>query len=102
MHATTPVPVVQQTAEASPSPCNARATTEVKPVNHNGPQCASCGWRGGEHACVLSPSLQDAALTRLFFLQFKLPLEYALHLHFPFDPSDLSFFRRQILQVDLY
>ncbi|KAJ7105598.1 hypothetical protein C8R44DRAFT_886532 [Mycena epipterygia] len=20
------------------------------PVNHNGPQCCHCGWRGGEHA----------------------------------------------------
>ncbi|KAK7036286.1 hypothetical protein R3P38DRAFT_3184071 [Favolaschia claudopus] len=51
MQSTTSIPVVQRTAEASTTVVD-RNSTEVKavPQNANGPQCAHCGWRGGEHA----------------------------------------------------
>ncbi|KAJ6524374.1 hypothetical protein B0H19DRAFT_1200495 [Mycena capillaripes] len=39
-------------AEAVVPAATARTSTEAQPVNlsTNGPQCASCGWRGGGHA----------------------------------------------------
>ncbi|KAJ7155058.1 hypothetical protein C8R46DRAFT_1356328 [Mycena filopes] len=50
------------------------AAAETKPVNHNGPQCAECGWRGGNHAADHPSS---------FFLpQPELHVPYvALHAH---------------------
>ncbi|KAJ7649284.1 hypothetical protein B0H17DRAFT_1338720 [Mycena rosella] len=50
MHTTSHVvATVEQTAAAVPA---ATTSLDIKPVNHsNGPQCASCGWRGGNHAC---------------------------------------------------
>ncbi|KAJ7457701.1 hypothetical protein FB451DRAFT_1564075 [Mycena latifolia] len=44
------VPTVQHVAEASVVVANTHKSTEGKPVNENGPQCAHCGWRGGGHA----------------------------------------------------
>ncbi|KAJ7458892.1 hypothetical protein FB451DRAFT_1563773 [Mycena latifolia] len=42
-----PVPAAQQTAAAAPA---SSTSADTIPVNHNGPQCAHCGWRGGGHA----------------------------------------------------
>ncbi|KAJ7757278.1 hypothetical protein DFH07DRAFT_819757 [Mycena maculata] len=49
MRTTTAVPIVQRRSETTPT-INTCEGTEANPVNHNGPQCAHCGWRGGEHA----------------------------------------------------
>ncbi|KAJ6504941.1 hypothetical protein DFH09DRAFT_1101737 [Mycena vulgaris] len=60
MHATpTAVSVVQKSAEISVSATDRCGNVDVKPVNHNGPQCCHCGWRGGSHE------------------QCQLPLQYA-------------------------
>ncbi|KAJ7105946.1 hypothetical protein C8R44DRAFT_806298 [Mycena epipterygia] len=51
MHAApTIVATVQQSSELSAAVANQHKGTDAIPVNHNGPQCAHCGWRGGEHA----------------------------------------------------
>ncbi|KAJ7495410.1 hypothetical protein FB451DRAFT_1214058 [Mycena latifolia] len=52
MHATSAtIPTVQRVAEASVAVANTHESTEAKAVNHSrGPQCAHCGWRGGDHA----------------------------------------------------
>ncbi|KAJ7077694.1 hypothetical protein B0H15DRAFT_954986 [Mycena belliarum] len=74
MHSTpAPISTAQRVAEAS-SPVAHTHETEVKPVNHNGPQCCHCGWRGGEHACV-APSSRLRAFSQLTysFLQIQLP-----------------------------
>ncbi|KAJ7495391.1 hypothetical protein FB451DRAFT_1550824 [Mycena latifolia] len=56
MHATpTTIPTVQHVAEASVAAANTHESTVAMPVNHNGPQCAHCGWRGGSHAYVELP-----------------------------------------------
>ncbi|KAJ7105958.1 hypothetical protein C8R44DRAFT_987530 [Mycena epipterygia] len=51
MHAaSTTVPAVQQIAEPAPSVADQHKAADATLVTHNGPQCAHCGWRGGEHA----------------------------------------------------
>ncbi|KAJ7721829.1 hypothetical protein DFH07DRAFT_1067512 [Mycena maculata] len=55
MHPTSSsVPTVEHTAETTA----ATVGTESTPVNHNGPQCSCCGWRGGNHAsnCAFNPA----------------------------------------------
>ncbi|KAJ7702670.1 hypothetical protein B0H17DRAFT_118491 [Mycena rosella] len=56
MHATSAtIPTVQHGAETPIAVDNTHGNKETTPVNHNGPQCAQCGWRGGSHA--YAPSL---------------------------------------------
>ncbi|KAJ7688738.1 hypothetical protein B0H17DRAFT_1067981 [Mycena rosella] len=51
MHATSAtIPTVQHVADTPIAVANIYKNTETAPVNHNGPQCAQCGWRGGSHA----------------------------------------------------
>ncbi|KAJ7105835.1 hypothetical protein C8R44DRAFT_987477 [Mycena epipterygia] len=51
MHsASTTVATVQKSGELSVAVANQHKGTDATPVNDNGPQCAHCGWRGGEHA----------------------------------------------------
>ncbi|KAJ7105575.1 hypothetical protein C8R44DRAFT_806478, partial [Mycena epipterygia] len=57
MHSTsTTIPTVQHTtapaAVANTTLASTNTSVEAIPVNHNGPQCCHCGWRGGEHARV--------------------------------------------------
>ncbi|KAJ7756615.1 hypothetical protein B0H16DRAFT_1885894 [Mycena metata] len=48
---TSTTPVVQRVAETSISAVvNTHESAAAQPINHVGPQCAACGWRGGEHA----------------------------------------------------
>ncbi|KAF7314135.1 hypothetical protein HMN09_00572700 [Mycena chlorophos] len=50
-------------APPAPAPTVPCAQTQAQspairvPLNHNGPQCCHCGWRGGEHAksCLFNP-----------------------------------------------
>ncbi|KAJ7105603.1 hypothetical protein C8R44DRAFT_806529, partial [Mycena epipterygia] len=47
----TTIPTVQRTtAPATVTTTPASMSAEAVIVNHNGPQCCHCGWRGGEHA----------------------------------------------------
>ncbi|KAJ6612417.1 hypothetical protein B0H10DRAFT_2052396 [Mycena sp. CBHHK59/15] len=52
MYATnsTTVPTVQHTAAATVAAPVQKESSEANVVNHNGPQCCHCGWRGGSHA----------------------------------------------------
>ncbi|KAJ6628623.1 hypothetical protein B0H10DRAFT_1777765 [Mycena sp. CBHHK59/15] len=53
MHASafTTVLTVENIAEPSVAAVTqSESADSVKAVNHNGPQCCHCGWRGGSHA----------------------------------------------------
>ncbi|KAJ7105616.1 hypothetical protein C8R44DRAFT_886545 [Mycena epipterygia] len=69
------IPTVQRTtvpaAVANITPASTSTSVGAIPVNHNGPQCCHCGWRGGEHAYFKLPlqvivgSSSDLAYNRL-------------------------------------
>ncbi|KAJ7164375.1 hypothetical protein C8R46DRAFT_1220877 [Mycena filopes] len=56
MHSTTTttsstVAPKQCATQVGPVASTTRTAEQTKPVDHNGPQCAECGRRGGNHAC---------------------------------------------------
>ncbi|KAJ7719307.1 hypothetical protein B0H16DRAFT_1475043 [Mycena metata] len=72
MHSTSTVVAPKQcTSEVPVVAPTTRTAVETKPVNNNGPQCAECGWRGGNHApnCLFRTPLISPSPLCLTILQ---------------------------------